>query len=141
MDQVIAESVAQRRFAMLLLAAFAGLALLLALVGIYGVMAYSVTERTHEIGIRSALGATRRQILELVLGQAMVFTAAGIGLGLLGAAALTRLLATLLFEVKPIDAVTFASVAVLLAFVALLACLIPARRAARVDPMVALRYE
>ncbi len=141
MDELIAVSLAQQRFNMLLLGLFAALALILAAVGIYGAMAYSVNQRTHEIGIRTALGAQRRDVLRLVLGDGAKLACFGIASGIAGALALTRLMASLLFEVKPTDPATFAGVAILLALVALAACYIPARRAMRVDPMVALRYE
>ena len=141
MEQRLSQSFAERRFHMILLGVFAGLALILSLVGIYGVMSYSVAQRTHEIGIRIALGAERRHVLSLVLGQGLVLTLIGAGLGLAGAFALTRFLASLLYGVHPTDAVTFAVVSLLLTTIAILACYIPARRATRVDPMVALRYE
>ena len=141
MDELIAVSLAQQRFNMLLLGLFAALALILAAVGIYGAMAYAVNQRTHEIGIRTALGAQRRDVLRLVLRDGAKIALFGIASGIAGALALTRLMASLLFEVKPTDPATFAGVAILLALVALAACYIPARRAMRVDPMVALRYE
>jgi putative ABC transport system permease protein len=141
MDELIAVSLAQQRFNMLLLGLFAALALVLAAVGIYGAMAYAVNQRTHEIGIRTALGAQRRDVLRLVMRDGAKIALFGIASGIAGALALTRLMASLLFEVKPTDPATFASVAILLALVALAACYIPARRAMRVDPMVALRYE
>jgi putative ABC transport system permease protein len=141
MDAFIAVSLAQQRFNMLLLGLFAALALFLAAVGIYGAMAYAVNQRAHEIGIRTAMGAQRTDVLRLVLRDGAKIAFFGIGFGIAGALALTRLMASLLFEVKPTDPATFASVAILLAVVALGACYIPARRAMRVDPMVALRYE
>ncbi len=141
MDELIAVSLAQQRFNMLLLGLFAALALILAAVGIYGAIAYAVNQRTHEIGIRAALGAQRRDVLRLVMGDGAKIALFGIASGIAGALALTRLMTSLLFEVKPTDPATFAGVAILLALVALAACYIPARRAMRVDPMVALRYE
>ena len=141
MDDLLAVSLAQQRFNMLLLGLFAALALILAAVGIYGAMAYSVNQRTHEIGIRTALGAQRHDVLRLVMRDGTKIALFGIASGIAGALALTRLMASLLFEVKPTDPATFAAVAILLALVALAACYIPARRAMRVDPMVALRYE
>ena len=126
---------------MLLLSSFAGVAMLLAMLGIYGVTAYYVTQRTHEIGVRIALGAQMRDVLKLVLTRGVLFALAGIGIGAAGAFALTRYLTTLLFGVPPIDLSTFVMVAAGLVVVALLASVIPARRAAKVDPLVALRYE
>ena len=113
--------------------------MLLAMLGIYGVTSYYVTQRTHEIGIRMALGAQIGDVLKLVLRRAMVFAAIGIGIGIAGAFALTRYMTTLLFGVKPIDIITFVAVAMALAIVVLVACLIPARRAAKIDPLEALR--
>jgi putative ABC transport system permease protein len=141
MEQLLADSVALRRFSMLLLGVFACVAVALAGVGIYGVISYSVAQRTREIGVRVALGAQRRDVLRLVLGRGLGLAGAGIALGLAGALAVTRVISSLLFGVGARDPVTFAAVAALLAFVALLACLAPARRATKVDPMVALRYE
>ncbi len=141
MDQLLADSLSRSRFTMLLLGIFAGVALVLAAVGIYGLIAYSVTQRTQELGIRIALGAQRRDVLRLVLAQGTRLTFLGVAIGLFAALALSRLLSTLLFAVSATDPLTFAGVATLLAVVALLACFIPARRATRVDPIVALRYE
>ncbi len=141
MNEVIAESLAQRRFAMIVLGSFAAAALLLASLGIYGVISYLVGQRTHELGIRVALGASRRQILTLVLGHGLKMTLAGVVLGLVAAFGLTRLMRTMLFGIGATDPATFAIIAVLLTIVALLACYLPARRATRVDPLVALRNE
>ena len=141
MEERLAASVAPRRFNLVLLASFALLAMLLAGVGIYGVVSYSVSQRTHEVGIRMALGAQRRDVLKLIVAQGMVLLLMGIGVGLIGAFLLTRFLAALLYGVRPTDSATFAAVSLLLAAVAIVACCIPARRATRVDPVVALRYE
>jgi predicted permease len=140
-EQIIAGSVWQQRFNLLLVGLFAALALVLAAVGIYGVMAYSVTERTHEIGIRMALGAKQGDVLRLVVREGMALAAIGAGIGLAGAFALTRFLSGLLYQVKVNDPVVFAAVPPLFAVIAFLASYIPARRATRVDPMVALRWE
>ncbi len=141
MNQVIAASIAERRFSMLLLAVFACAALLLAAIGLYGVISFSVTERTSEIGIRLAMGATHRDVLKLVVGQGVCLSLAGIVLGIVVAIAMTRLMTSLLFGVSANDPLTFIAVSVVLTGVALGACFVPARRAAKIDPMVALRYE
>jgi putative ABC transport system permease protein len=141
MRQLVADSMAQRRFSMLMLGIFAAVALLLASVGLYGVLAYSVTQRTREIGVRMALGAQTRDVLRMVVGQGMALALAGVGVGLGVAFAVTRLMTSFLYGVTATDPAVFAAVAVLLTAVAFLACYIPARRATRVDPMEALRYE
>ncbi len=141
MDQLLSGSVSRSRFTMLVLGVFAALALVLASIGIYGVIAYSVTQRTQEFGIRMALGANRRDVFRLVLGQGTRLTLLGIGFGIAAALIVTRLMATLLYGISATDPLTFTAVALLLALVALAACYIPARRATRVDPIVALRYE
>jgi predicted permease len=141
MDAVLSESMASRRFSMNLLAIFAAIALGLAVIGIYGVLSYAVTQRKQEFGIRLALGARRSDVLRLVVGQGMVRVFAGIAVGLAGALVLTRLIAGLLFEVKPADPVTLFAITVLLTLVALFACYIPARRATKTDPATALRCE
>jgi putative ABC transport system permease protein len=141
MNQVMGETLARSRFNTLLLVLFAGLATLLAAVGIFGVMNYSVTLRTHEIGIRMALGAQPGQVLMLILRQGLLLTLTGIGIGLAGALALTRVMSGLLFGVGATDPATFAAIVLLLGVVSLIACYIPARRATRVDPLIGLRYE
>lgn len=140
-EEVVARSIASQRFSLILLGAFAGLALLLAGIGIYGVLSYLVGQRTREIGVRMALGAQRLDVLRMVLGDGVRMTIAGAFIGLVAALALTRLMASMLFGVRPADPATFAAVAVLLCGIALFACYLPARRAAKVDPIVALRYE
>ena len=141
MHQFLAASVAARRFNMELLGVFAITALLLAAAGLYAVIAYLVSQRTREIGIRVALGATPRNILRLMMGHGMKLTLIGVAIGFVGAIAVTRLMRSLLFAVAPVDLMTFGVSSVVLMVVALLACFIPARRATKVDPLVALRYE
>src|SRR6185295_5328397 len=141
LDQIVSDSIAQPRLNMLLMTLFGGLALLLSAVGIYGLLSYAVTQRTQELGIRMALGANVADVLKLVLRQGMTLAIVGEAIGLVGAFALTRLMRGLLFGVTPNDATTFVIVAGVLAVVALLACYIPARRATKVDPLIALRYE
>lgn len=141
MTEVMGESMARRRLALILLVVFAGLALLLASIGIYGVTSYSVTQRQQEIGLRMALGARRSQVLRLVLGRGMSLTLAGLGIGMLAALGLTRLMGSLLFAVRPADPLALGGAALLLTAVASLAILIPAGRATLVDPVVTLRYE
>ena len=141
LEQIKSDSLGENRMRTVLLGAFAGLALVLAAIGIYGVISYSVAQRTHEMGVRAALGASRGDQLRLVLKNGMALTAIGMGLGIAGALALTRLLASLLFGVSAHDPWTLAFVSAVLAGAAGAACFIPARRASKVDPMVALRYE
>jgi len=141
MDERIGRSLSSRRFSMVLLALFAGLALTLAAVGIYGIVAYSVTERTHEIGVRVALGAQRRDVMAMVVGQGMTMTIVGAAIGVAASAALARLMSSLLFGVSAVDPATFVAIPLLLIAVALAACYVPARRATRVDPLQSLRAE
>ena len=141
MEQRLNASLAAERFRLFLLGAFALLALLLAAIGIYGVISYSVDQRIHEIGLRMALGASRRDVLSLIVERGMVLSLIGVGLGIAGALALARFLTSLLYGVHPTDPVTFLAVSLLLIAVSLVATYIPARRATKVDPMVALRYE
>jgi putative ABC transport system permease protein len=141
LEQIVANSVWQPRFNLIVIGLFAGLALALAAVGIYGVIAYAVKQRTQEIGIRMALGAHQGDVLRLVIGQGMKLALAGVAIGLCGALALARVLAKLLFQVKPTDPLTLLCVVLVLTAVSFLACYLPARRASRIDPMVALRHE
>jgi putative ABC transport system permease protein len=141
MEEVVRASLGPRRFPMLLLSVFAALALVLAAVGISGVVSYAVTQRTHEIGIRVALGANKMDVLRLVVRQSMLWAGAGTALGILGSLGVMRMLGSLLYGVRPADPLVLAAVSALLMGVALLACYVPARRAARVDPMTALRYQ
>jgi ABC-type antimicrobial peptide transport system permease subunit len=141
MDGVISGSLAARRFSMILLGVFSSLALVKSCVGIYGVISYLASQRTHEIGIRMALGAERQDVLRMVLGEGAMMALVGAAIGLVAALGLTRLMASMLFDVSTHDPLSFAGVAGLLILVALSACYIPARRATKVDPIVALRYE
>lgn len=141
MESLLSVSLARSRFSTVILGAFAGLSLLLAVIGTYGVISYGVTERTHEIGLRVALGAKQADILAMVLRQGMALAAMGVAIGLMAAFSVTRLMTSLLFATSPTDHTTYAVVVGLLAVVALAGCYIPARRASQVDPMVAFRYE
>jgi putative ABC transport system permease protein len=141
LDQLLSSTLSEAKFSLLLFGLFAALALVLAAIGIYGVMATTVTQRAHEIGLRMALGAQKRDVLRLIIGQGMMMVLIGLAAGLAAALALTRLMSSLLFGVSPTDPVTLALITLLLAVVALLACYLPARRATKVDPLVALRYE
>jgi len=141
MEEVLSRSIAQERFNVSLLGLFATIGLILAAIGIYGVMSYAVTQRTHEFGLRIALGAQMKDVLRLVIGNGMTLALIGVAIGLAGSFALTRLMTSLLFGVTPIDAPAFVTVSILLLVVALVACYIPARRAMKVNPLVALRYE
>ena len=141
MTEYVRDSLSRRRFNTVLLSAFSGVALVLAAVGIYGVISYGVTQRTHEMGIRMALGAKPRDVLRLVIRQAMLLVLAGVAIGLLASLALTRLMKGLLFSISVTDPITFVVISLLMTLIALLACVVPARRATKVDPLVALRYE
>ena len=141
LEELIGESVGERRFAMLILILFATLSLSLAGLGIYGVMSYMVSQRTHEIGVRLALGADRRDILRLILGQGTALAVTGVAIGLAACFGLTRLMTSLLFGVSATDMLTLLFIAALLTGVSALACYVPARRAMKVDPMIALRYQ
>jgi ABC-type lipoprotein release transport system permease subunit len=141
MQETVANSIAGKRFSMALLAVFALLALLLAGIGIYGVLSYLVGQRTQEIGVRMALGAGQFDVLRMVLGDGARMILVGIGIGVVAALGLTRLMSSMLFDVSPTDPLTFAGVAMVLCTIALLACYVPARRATKVDPVVALRHE
>jgi predicted permease len=141
MEEIVANSIAKQRLTMMLLSVFSGLALALSAVGIYGVISYLTGQRTHEIGIRVALGASAADVLRMILGEGMRITLIGVGVGLVAALGLTRLITKIIYGVSASDPLTFLGVALLLSAVALLACYIPARRAMRVDPIIALRYE
>jgi putative ABC transport system permease protein len=141
MEQVLADSLSPYRFMIRLFGIFGGLALLLAAGGMYGVMSYSVYQRTHEIGVRMAMGAKRSDVLKLVVGSGLKLTLIGVAVGIAGSLALTRLIAGMLYGVKASDPLTYAVVSLILTVVALAACAVPARRATKVDPIVALRHE
>jgi predicted permease len=141
LKEIVGNSIATQRLAMILLSIFSGLALVLSAIGIYGVISYLTGQRTHEIGIRVALGASSTDVLRMVLGEGMKLALIGVAIGIAAALGLTRLIAKLVYGVGAFDPITFVSVAILLTGIALLSCYIPARRAMRVDPMVALRYE
>jgi putative ABC transport system permease protein len=141
MDEVLSNSMAPQRFSTWMLGIFAAIAMVLAATGIYGVMSYSVSQRTHEIGIRMALGASRGDVLKMVTGRGMVLTSIGVVIGLGAAFGVTQWMSSLLFGVTATDVVTFVSIPLILVIVALVACFIPARRATKIDPIQALRYE
>jgi putative ABC transport system permease protein len=141
MDQLVSNSLKARRFNLMLLGALGLLALALASVGIYGVISFTTGQRTHELGVRMALGARTKDIMKLVVGEGMLLTLIGVLIGLAASFAVTRFLASLLFNVSPTDPLTFVVISILLAGIALLACYFPARRATKVDPLVALRCE
>jgi putative ABC transport system permease protein len=141
MREIRAESVQEEKLTLTLLSLFAGIALVLAIVGIYGVMSYAVTQRTHEIGIRLAIGARPRDVFRMILGHGMKLALIGVGFGLLIAFGVTRFMSTMLFGVEPTDATTFGAITAILIGVALLACYVPGRRATKVEPTISLRYE
>jgi putative ABC transport system permease protein len=141
LESLVTESLAARRFSLMLLGLFALIALVLGAIGLYGVMSYAVTERTREIGIRTALGAQKRDVMKLVIRQGMTVSLTGVATGLAASAALTRVMESQLFDVSATDPATFATIALLLIIVSLLAICVPARRATKVDPIIALRYE
>ncbi len=138
---VVSESIAQRRFSMLLIGVFGAIALVLAAVGLYGVVSYSVSQRTQEIGLRMAIGADRRDVLRLIVGGGMKLAVIGVVIGVAGALALSKVIATMLFELTPMDLVSYSGTVTVLLAVAMVACYVPARRAMRVDPIIALRAE
>ena len=141
MTQVVAQSIAQPRSTMLMLTLFAGIGLVLGIIGIYGVISYSVAQRTHEIGVRMALGARPADVLKLIIKQGMILGGGGVVIGLIVSFAMSRVLASQLYGITSTDPLTFAAISLLLILVAVIACYIPARRATKVDPMVAVRYE
>jgi len=141
MDKILYDSISDNRFNMLLISLFGTVAVVLAVVGVYGVMSYTVTQNTREIGIRMALGGQRRDVLRLMILHGLKLVVIGLALGIVGAFALTRLMMTLLYQVSSTDPTIFVSISVLLALVALIACYVPARRATRIDPMLALQHE
>jgi putative ABC transport system permease protein len=141
MNQVLADSVASSKFNMILMTVFAAVALIMASIGLYGVISYSVSQRTHEIGIRMALGASRPSVLRLVVSNGMALALVGVGFGVVASLGLTRLISSLLYGVSPTDPVTFLTIALIISGVSLAATVVPAHRATRVDPIVALRYE
>jgi putative ABC transport system permease protein len=141
LEEIVGNSISTQRLAMILLTVFAGLALVLSAIGIYGVISYLTGQRTHEIGVRVALGASNIDVLRMILGQGMKLALIGMAIGIIAALGLTRLISKLVYGVGAFDPITFAGVTIILTAVALLSCYIPARRAMRVDPMIALRYE